>query len=59
MVVVSTRNQAGADNGGGQAGDGQNDFGPIMRATPVKPMPPPGGKTVTISMAPAASTRTW
>lgn len=51
VAVVSTpdADQAGANDDGHQAGgDGQNDFGPIMRATPAKPVPPPGGKTVTI-----------
>jgi hypothetical protein len=50
VVVVSTpgADQAGADDGGRQTGDGQNDFGPIIRASPAKPVPPPGGKTVTI-----------
>jgi uncharacterized protein len=52
VAVVPTLPAAGmAKAGDGKStadGNGQNDFGPVVRATPAKPVPPPGAKTVTI-----------
>lgn len=52
VAVVPTApalGMAAADDGKHAAGgDGQSDFGPVVRAGPAKPVPPPGAKTVTI-----------
>ncbi len=50
VAVVPTRPAADVAGDGKQepGRDGEGDFGPVVRASPAKPVPPPGAKTVTV-----------